>query len=99
MKPLWPTCLIALVLFLAGCGMVADRQAAEEFKKAYPKATIYEQFVGEGDADDAYMHFRYTEEGRPEKLEQVWLYQRQKDNSWKVTRKDGPKPAGSKFGD
>jgi hypothetical protein len=93
-----PLLFVSAFLF-AGCGMVTDKQAANEFKQAHPKATIYEQFIGEGDSDHAYMHFRYTEERKPEKVEQVWVYQRQKDDSWKVIGKDGPKPAGSKFGD
>jgi hypothetical protein len=86
-------------LFLAGCSMVSDKEARAEFQKANPDAKIYEQFIGEGDSDDAYMHFRYTLPGSDAKLEQMWLYQRQKDGSWRVVVKDGPKPAGSKFAD
>lgn len=74
-----------------------DDQALREFKAAHPDVTISEQFVGEGDWDHAYMHFRYaTHSG--ERLEEVWVYQRQ-DQSWRVIAKEGPKPAGSKFGD
>jgi hypothetical protein len=85
------------ILFLCGCGMVTDKQAAEDFMQAHPRATIYEQFIGEGDSDHAYMHFRYTEAGLPDRMEQMWLYQRQKDDSWKAVRKSGPKPPGSNF--
>ena len=91
--------IVLVGLFLAGCSMVSEKQAREEFQKANPDAKIYEQFIGEGDSDDAYMHFRYTLPGSDAKLEQMWLYQRPKDGSWRVVAKDGPKPAGSKFGD
>jgi hypothetical protein len=91
--------LMGSALLIASCGMVTDKQAANEFKRAHPNATIYEQFIGEGDLDHAYMHFRYTEERRSERVEQMWVYQRQKDDSWTVIRKEGPKPAGSKFSD
>lgn len=87
------------IFLLCGCGMVTDKQAAEEFKKAHPQAMIYQQFVGEGNSDFAYMHFRYTESGDPKKLEQVWGYARQPDNSWKVAWKADPKAPGSDFGD
>ena len=91
--------LLGTAALLVGCGMVTDEQAAKEFLKAHPKANIYQQFVGEGDFDHAYMHFRYTEDDSGKKLEQVWVYQRQKDDTWQIISKEGPKPAGSKFGD
>jgi hypothetical protein len=90
---------VFVVLLLSGCSMVSEKKAREEFQKANPDAKIYEQFIGEGDSDDAYMHFRYTLPGLNARLEQMWLYQRQKDGSWRAVVKDGPKPAGSKFGD
>jgi hypothetical protein len=79
--------------------MVAEKQARDEFQKANPDAKIYQQFVGEGDSDHAFIHFRYTLPGSDTRLEQVWHYQRQKDDSWRVIIKEGPAPAGSKFGD
>jgi hypothetical protein len=91
--------VVAGALLLSACSRVSERQAHDEFQKANPNAKIYEQFVGEGDSDDAYMHFRYTISGSDSQLEQMWLYQKQKDGSWRAVAKDGPKPAGSKFGD
>jgi hypothetical protein len=89
-------CVVALI---AGCSRVSDAVARRDFEKANPEANIYEQFVGEGDDAAAYMHFRYTLPGSDARLEQMWLYQKQRDSSWRVVTKDGPKPAGSKFGD
>jgi hypothetical protein len=91
--------LVLTVCSLAGCGVLSDEQALREFKAAYPNAEVYEQFVGEGDCDHAYMHFRYTEAGSEEKREVVWVYQRQKDSKWTVIHKSDPKPPGSDFGD
>jgi hypothetical protein len=91
--------VFVLAILVVGCSRVSDTQARREFEKAFPEAKVYEQFVGEGDSDDAYMHFRYTVAGSDTRLEQMWLYQKQRDGSWLVTAKDGPKPAGSKFGD
>ena len=55
--------------------------------------------MGEGDSDHAYMHFRYTTATSSDRLEQMWLYQWQKDKTWRVIRKEGPKPAGARFSD
>jgi hypothetical protein len=85
-------------LFFAGCGVVSDEQALREFNAAFPDVTIERHDVGEGDSDHARMHFVYiTPTG--ERLERVWLYQRQKDNSWRAVWKSEPKPPGSDFGD
>jgi hypothetical protein len=91
--------MMVFALLLSACSRVPEKQARAEFQTAYPDAKIYEQFVGEGDSDDAYMHFRYTIPGSDAKLEQMWLYQKQKNGSWRAVAKDGPTPAGSKFGD
>jgi hypothetical protein len=91
--------MLALALTLSACGQALDEQALREFKSAHPDATVQEQFVGEGDADDAYMHFRYTTATASGPLEQMWLYQWQNDKTWRVVRKEGPKPAGSRFSD
>jgi hypothetical protein len=88
-----------MALSFAGCSVVSEKQARDEFQNAHPDAKIYEQFIGEGDSDHAFMHFRYTLSGSDVRLEQVWHYQRQKDGSWRVIAKEGPAPAGSKFGD
>ncbi len=97
------TSLLLVIAFtlctLWGCSVVPEKQAVEEFKKANPDAVLHEHFIGEGDSDHAYYHFRYSEKQSNAKLEVVWLYQRQKDNTWKVIAKEGPKPSGSKFGD
>jgi hypothetical protein len=90
--------MVALALSLAGCGGVSDQQALREFKVAFLDVTVERQFVGEGDSDHAYMHFVYTAP-TGERLEQMWLYQRQKDNSWRAIHKSEPKPPGSDFGD
>lgn len=87
-----------LALFVAGCGVVSHEQALREFKGAFPDVTVEQQFVGEGDSDHAYMHFVYATPAG-ERLEQMWLYQRQKDNSWQAIYKNGPKAPGSNFGD
>ena len=89
--------LLALAC-LAGCSRISDEQALREFKAAFPDVTVTQQFVGEGDSDAAYMHFRYTTPAG-ERLERMWLYLRQKDGSWRVTHKSEPKPPGSDFGD
>ncbi len=103
MKLRFQICLLLVMAFtlcaIWGCSVVSEKQAMEEFKKANPDAVLLEQFVGEGDSDHAYYHFRYTEKQSNAKLEVVWLYQRQQDNTWKVIAKEGPKPSGSKFGD
>jgi len=91
--------LCVVVACLIACARRLESDALKDFKEAYPQATVYEQFVGEGDDADAYMHFRYTMAGSQDRLEQMWLYQKQKDGSWRVMAKEGPKPAGSKFGD
>ena len=92
--------LIALAIFIViGCSSFKEQDIANEFKKANPDVVLLEQFVGEGDSDNAYIHFRYTRGKSVEKLEEVWLYQKQQDKTWKVIKKSDPKPAGSKFGD
>lgn len=90
-------CWVVIALgtaLLSACGMVTNKQAAAEFQPAHPKASIYKQFVGEGDGDHVYMHYRHTENGKTNQMEQVWLYQRQTNGEWKVIHKDGPEPAG-----
>jgi ketosteroid isomerase-like protein len=100
MKNFFRLAIIAsFVSLIAGCGMVSEKDAAAEFIRSHPTAHIYEQFIGEGDSDHAYMHFRYTEGNQPIKMEQMWVYQRQDDGRWKVIGKNGPKPPGSDFGD
>ncbi len=84
--------LILLGVFLSACDMVTDKQATDEFKLAHPNASIDSQFVGEGDSDHAYMHFQYTDKGSTNRLEQVWLYQRQPGGLWKAIHKDDPEP-------
>jgi len=92
--------LITVSIFaIVGCNNIKEQEITNEFKKTTPDAVLLEQFVGEGDSDHEYVHFRYTIGQSPEKLEEVWLYQRQQDKTWKVINKSGPKPAGSKFGD
>ena len=83
---------------LAGCDRVSDEQALREFKTAFPAVTMDEQFVGEEDSDHAYMHFRYTTPAG-ECLERMWVYQRQKDGSWRAVQKSDSKPPSSDFGD
>lgn len=90
--------VVALALCLPACGVVSDDQALREFKTAFPDVTVERQFVGEGDSDDARMHFVYTTPTGT-RLEQVWLYQRQKDDSWRAVYRSDPKPPGSDFGD
>jgi len=91
--------VFVVALALGACGKALDEQALREFQSAHPDATVQRQFVGEGDFDHAFMHFRYTTATSPESLEQMWLYQWQKDKTWRVIRKEGPKPAGSRFSD
>lgn len=88
----------ALALCLTACGGVSNDQALREFKAAFPGVTVEQQFIGEGDSDHAYMHFVYTTPTGT-RLERMWLYQRQKDDSWRAIRKSEPKPPGSDFGD
>lgn len=91
---------IAVAIFaVIGCNSIKEQEVTNEFIRANPEAVLLEQFVGEGDSDHAYVHFRYTIGKSTEKLEEVWLYQRQHDKTWKAIKKNGPKPAGSKFGD
>ena len=94
-------CLLSamVVCIFSGCAVVSNEQALREFKTAYPNAIVYEQFVGEGNSDTAYMHFRYTETGSTEKREVMWVYLKQKDGSWRVMSRSEPKPAGARFGD
>jgi hypothetical protein len=90
--------MVALALPLAGCGVVPDEQALREFRTDFPDVAVERHEVGEGDSDHARMHFVYaTPTG--ERLERVWLYQRQKDNSWRAVWKSEPKQPGSDFGD
>jgi hypothetical protein len=89
-----------LILFLLwGCTAGPEKQSLMEFKAENPEAVVYEHFVGEGDFNHALIHFRYTKGPSDKKLEEAWLYQRQKNKNWKLIGKEGPKPAGSKFGD
>ena len=88
-----------LILTFNGCSVISEEQALHAFKKVYPYAIVLEQFVGEGDSDTAYMHFRYTISGSNEIHEVMWVYQKQSDRSWKVIRKSKSKPTGSDFGD
>ena len=90
--------MVASALCLAGCGVISNEKALREFKAAFPDVTVERQFVGEGDSDHAYMHFVYTTTNG-ERLERMWLYQRQKDDSWRAVHKSEPKPPGSDFGD
>jgi hypothetical protein len=91
--------LVFAALSLASCSFFSQKQALAEFQTANPAANVYEHFVGEGDDSAAYMHFRYTISRSDTRLEQMWLCQKQRDGTWRVMAKDGPKPAGSKFGD
>ena len=79
---------------LTGCGIYIDKQALAEFTATHPDAKVYEQFVGEGDDQSAYMHFRYTVPTSPDSFEQMWLYQKQ-EGGWRVIAKVGPKSPGS----
>lgn len=94
-----PSLLGLLAAFTAACGVVSKKQALDEFLAEYPKATVYEQFIGEGDSDAAYMHFRYTETGSEEKKEVMWVYLKQSDGKWRASSKSEPKKVGSNFGD
>ena len=67
--------VLVLALTLLGCGKALDEQALREFKSAHPDAKVQRQFVGEGDFDHAFMHFRYTTTTSSEPLEQMWVYQ------------------------
>ena len=90
--------MVALALSLACFGVVSDEQALREFKAAFPDVTVERPFVGEGDSDHAWMHFVYTTP-TGDRFEQVWMYQRQKDNSWRAAWKSAPQQPGSDFGD
>ena len=99
-KIIYLVLVIALsVFFSAACNRVSAKQAEKDFKETNPDVTLHDCFVGEGDSDHAYYHFRYTKRGTEAKWEEVWLYQKQRDGTWKVVHKDGPKPWGAKSGD
>ena len=99
-KIIYLVLVIALsVCFSSACNRVSARQAEEDFKEVNPDVVLRDCFVGEGDSDHAYYHFRYTKRGSEAKWEEMWLYQKQVDGTWKVIRKEGPKPWGAEFSD
>ena len=52
--------LVALVWFLAGCGRQDLIQRAEaDFRVRNPHSRIVKAYLGEGDANHAYVHIRY----------------------------------------
>jgi hypothetical protein len=88
-KLLWSLLMALFILTMVSCNGIKEQEIKNDFKKTNPDAVLLEQFVGEGDSDHAYVHFRYTMGNSTEKLEEVWLYQRQQDKKWKVISKEG----------
>lgn len=95
---LLPRHVASPLIGFAGCNRFSEAEALKEFQVSNSRVTVSEHFVGEGDSDHAFMHFRYTNPMN-ERLEEVWIYQRQRNRSWRVVDKQGPKPAGARFGD
>lgn len=82
---------LGFVLILLGaisCGFPSENQVKQEFRDANPTLSPLSAIVGEGHGDAAYYHIRYKKQGDNRIYEQVWLYLRQNDNTFKVTHKE-----------
>jgi hypothetical protein len=92
---------VVITFFIAfiRSGIISNEQALLDFKKDYPKTKVYDQFIGEGDSDHAYMHFRFIDAESKEKKEVMFLYQKKDDGAWNIIYKSKPKSPGSDFGD
>jgi hypothetical protein len=73
LTPLRVVVVLSLAVMLCGCDPPVHKHALNEFKAAHPDAIVQRQYVGEGDSDHAFMHFRYITASSPEPLEQMWV--------------------------
>jgi hypothetical protein len=80
--------LLFLALTLLSACSVPDRKVVQaDFLKAYPTATLTEFYVGEGDSDAAYYHFKYRLPGDTADREDVWLYMKE-ESGWQLRSKE-----------
>ena len=79
---------VALVLSLLGCGVPRKEDVRATFLAENPGATVESAGPGEGDGNNVYFHIRYRLPGDSTLREQVWLYQKGPDGSWRVTSRD-----------
>lgn len=64
--------LLIMILVFSGCNSFSEENVLIEFKETRPEVKIYERFVGEGDNEHAYIHFRYTLKNSTEIIEEVY---------------------------
>ena len=72
--------LSLLCLLFLGCNnsSVVDL-VIEEFEKENPGFSVIDAYVGEGDADNAYVHVKYEDPGKKKINEAIYLHQKTKD--------------------
>ena len=75
--------LYCLVLVLAGCDVISIGEVEEKFRQNHPNATLVSIGVLEGDSNNAYFQINYRERGLDKN--EVWLYQKNKDDEWQLT--------------
>ena len=85
----------SIVLFLAlvsvSCGRLSQRTMQEAFLRENPTYTILGSETGEGWDGVAYHHFVYRKPNDEKVHKEIWCFEQQDDNSWKVTQRWTPK--------
>ena len=80
--------LVLFVPFLSACGVPTEDRVRQEFMVLYPNATVVETVPGEADFENAQFHIMYRVAPDTTLREQVWLYQHDTGDGWKVIHKD-----------
>ena len=83
--------LTSLLLSTVAChpvGLPSDRVVAYAFQADHPGSDVVSVTVGEGDSASAYFHIVFRSPNEDGTHEAVWLYQRDTDGEWRVTRKE-----------
>jgi hypothetical protein len=70
-----------------------DEWGVEEFRRAYPDATLYQSLVRDGDNDTRYVDFRYALKDSNMRLEETRVFKKQNDGSWNMIEKGSPHPS------
>jgi hypothetical protein len=70
------------------CGFPSEEQVKKDFKSANRTFEPISAIVGEGHGDAAYYHIRYKKPDDDKTYEQIWLYLRQDDGTFKITNKE-----------
>jgi len=75
------------ILLFVGCSTPDDDIVRKEFLAEHPNAELVFVGVGEGDSDNAYYHIQYKLSEDDHVLEKIWLYQKNYQGEWRVTKK------------